>query len=240
LQGSCGRASLYGVEELGKQLVFTAPFSGNQRCNSAVGVEGPMLMKLVYSMTRKYLVSPVMEAARLSGGGHVMAAWEAKMSTFPTSLSVGGEEAVVSKHNPRKATPWGRRDPRYGSLGKRRDRKLTLSVASSPRRTCVCAYKPPTQCGYAGQYTRSSVRFMLAENSLRRRNTRMYHPASNSRRHVCVDHVSNISSAREAYISSGGDASETIIIHQHNTPLQHTRTTATPSASSIATHSPQR
>jgi hypothetical protein len=75
-----------------------------------------MLMRLVYSMTRKYLVSPVLEAARLSGGGHVMAAWEAKMSTFPTSPSVGGDEAVISKH-PRKATPWGWRYPRYGSLG---------------------------------------------------------------------------------------------------------------------------
>ena len=99
-----------------KQLIFSAPFSGKHHCNSAVGMEGPMLTKLVCSMTRKYLVSLVMEAARLSGGGHVMAAWEAKMSTFPTSSSVGGEDAVVSKH-PRKATPWGWRDPRYGSLG---------------------------------------------------------------------------------------------------------------------------
>ena len=44
-----------------------------------------MLLKLRFSMTKKYLVSPVMEAARLSGGGHVMAAWEATMSTYPTS-----------------------------------------------------------------------------------------------------------------------------------------------------------
>lgn len=110
MQGFCCRASLYGVEEFGKQLVSTAPFSGKQRCNSAVGPEGPMLMKFVHSRMGKYLVSPVIEAARLSGEGHVMAAWEAKMSTFPTSSSVGGEEAVeavISKHNPRKATPWG-------------------------------------------------------------------------------------------------------------------------------------
>ena len=172
-KGSALGLSLYGFGELGKRLIFTAPFSGNQHCNSAVGLRGPMLMKLVYKMTRKHLLPPVMETARLSGEGHVMAAWEAKMSTFPTSSSVGGGVGVVSKHNPRKATPWGRKDPRYGSLGKRRDRKLTLSTTSSSRRTCVCAHKPPTQCGYAGEYSRSSVRFMLAENSLRRRNTRM-------------------------------------------------------------------
>lgn len=63
-------------------------------------------MRLVYSMTRKYLVSPVLEAARLSGGGHVMAAWEAKMSTFPTSPSVGGEEAVVFQA-PQESHPMG-------------------------------------------------------------------------------------------------------------------------------------
>lgn len=61
-----------------------------------------MLMKLVYSMTRKYLVSLVMKAARLSGGGHVMDAWEAKMSTFPTSPSVGGEEALSFPSTPEK------------------------------------------------------------------------------------------------------------------------------------------
>lgn len=42
---------------VGKQLIFAAPFSGNQCCNNAVGAIGPMLMKLVYGMTRKYLVS---------------------------------------------------------------------------------------------------------------------------------------------------------------------------------------
>jgi len=61
-----------------------------------------VLMKLVYSMTRKYLVSLVMEAARLSGGGHVMAAWEAKMSTFPTSPSVGGKESSRFPSTPEK------------------------------------------------------------------------------------------------------------------------------------------
>lgn len=94
-----------------------------------------MLVKLVFSMTGKYLVSPVMEAARLSGGGHVMTAWEATMSTYPTSPFGRWRKARCS-HHPRKATPWG------GSLGKRpfgRDRSLTLSAASSSRRRCVCA-----------------------------------------------------------------------------------------------------
>lgn len=224
--------------------MFTAPFSGNQRCNSAINIEGPMLLKHVFSMTRKYLVSPTTKTARLSGGGHVMAAWEATMSTYPTSPFGRWRRSRAFSSTPEK--------PPHGvgvwSLGKKRDRALTLSacVFVSPK-MCLCfrpamaqAHKPPTQCGYAGEYTRSSVRFMLAENSLRRRNTRMYRAASNSREHVVVDYVSNIYFARKAYISSGGDASTTTIIHQHNTPLQHTRTTATSPASFIATHSPQR
>ena len=95
------------------------------------------------------------------------------MSTYPTSASVGGEKAAISK-NPRKATPWGRRmersevwksglevssqsrfKPRAGLSvarrtvrtlkpdGERRDRTLTLSVASSSRPNCVCASAQP-------------------------------------------------------------------------------------------------
>lgn len=59
------------------------------------------------------------------------------MSTFPTSPSVGGEKAVplvISKH-PRKATPWGgetmERSEVWESALERRDRTLTLSLASS-------------------------------------------------------------------------------------------------------------
>ena len=129
---------------LEKQLIFSAPFSGKHHCNSAVGMEGPMLTKLVCSMTRKYLVSLVMEAARLSGGGHVMAAWEAKMSTFPTSLSVGGEEALKSPSTPGKPPHGGGKIRGDGSLGWRRDGTLTFSTASSSRRKCVCASAQPT------------------------------------------------------------------------------------------------
>lgn len=94
-----------------------------------------MLLKLVFSMTRKYLVSPVMKAARLSGGGHVMAAWEATMSTYPTSPFGRWRRSRAFSSTPEK--------PPHGvgvwSLGKRRDRALTLSAASSSRRRCVCA-----------------------------------------------------------------------------------------------------
>ena len=100
-------------------------------------------MKLVYSMTRKYLVS-LMEAARLSGGGHVMAAWEAKMSTFPTSPSVGGEESSQFPSTPGKPPHGGGKIRGDGSLGERRDGPLTFSTASSSRRKCVCASAQPT------------------------------------------------------------------------------------------------
>lgn len=129
---------------MGKQLIFSAPFSGKHHCNSAVGMEGPMLTKLVYSMTRKYLVSLVMEAARLSGGRHVMAAWEAEVSTFPTSPSVGGEEALKSPSTPGKPPHGGGKIRGDGSLGWRRDGTLTFSTTSSSRRKCVCASAQPT------------------------------------------------------------------------------------------------
>ena len=98
-------------------------------------------MKLVYSDDEKYTMSPVLEMARLSGGGHVMDAWEDKAPTFPGSSSVGGGSSGVcsnSKH-PRQATPWGRRG---SSLGWWRDGTLTLSAAPrapTANRTHVCA-----------------------------------------------------------------------------------------------------
>lgn len=101
-------------------------------------MRGRMLVKLVYSMTRKYLVSLVMEAARLSGGGHVMTAWKAEMSTFPTSRSVGGEEAVDFPSTPEKP-PHGGGKIRGVGVWARRVRTLTLSLESSSRQRCVCA-----------------------------------------------------------------------------------------------------
>ena len=110
-------------------------------------------MKLVYSMTRKYLVSPMMEAARLSEGGHVMTAWEAKMSTFPTSPSVGGEEAVTFPRTPGKPPHGGGKIRGVGVWAEARWHiDFLYSIFVSPNmRLCFCpAHKPPTQCGYAG------------------------------------------------------------------------------------------
>jgi len=111
-----------------------------------------------------------------------MDAWEGKTPTFPTSSSVGGGEVDMFAAVP--STPG--KPPHGGGDGKR-SRVLGwhfyfLTVCATPtgepnmrlcsRPAMVHAHKPPTQCGYTGEYTRPNLRVMLAENSLRRRNTR--------------------------------------------------------------------
>lgn len=66
---------------------------------------------------------------------------------------------------------------------------VLLKLCLCPRPAMVQAHKPPTQCGYAGEYTRSSVRIMLAENSLRRRNTRNV-SSSTCLCRPCLEHLS--------------------------------------------------
>ena len=169
-----------------------------------------------------------------------MAAWEAKMSTFPTSPSAGGEESSAFPSTPGKPPHGGGKIRGDGSLGEMRDDTLlTFSTASSSRRKCVCASAQPTShrpnVATLGNTQGQACALCWRKTHCAGGTLEMY-----PRRHVCVGHVSNIYlSSGKVYISSGGDASETNTIHQHNTPLQHTRTTATPSASPIATHSPQ-
>jgi len=99
-----------------ERLVFAEPLSGNQNCNSADGVKGPMWMKLVYSMTRSIWLSPMSEVARLSGGGHVMNAWEAKCP-HSRPHGVGRWREGSRPQALQEVTPWGRQDPRCGSAG---------------------------------------------------------------------------------------------------------------------------
>jgi hypothetical protein len=150
------------------------------------------------------------------------------------------------KH-PRKTTPWG--GDRVW-VGWSHDDTLTLFAAPTTSRTCVCAlaqrWPMPASLRPKVATLCNKVRTQGQTCALCRRKTFCVGgtlDALDSRQlsgHVCVRYASNIALARVAYISHGGDASESTAIHQHNTPLQHTRTTATHTASSIATHSPQR
>jgi hypothetical protein len=107
-----------------------------------------------------------------------MDAWEDKAPTFPTSSSVGGGEVVMFAAVPStpESHPMGEEMEEESSLGWHFDflcntnSEPTMRLCSRP--AMVQARKPPAQCGYTGEYTRPDLRVMLAENSLRRRNTR--------------------------------------------------------------------
>ena len=194
-------------------------------------------------------MSPVLEMARLSGGGHVMDAWEDKAPTFPGSSSVGGGEqwCLQQFQAPQTSHPMGEEGIESGLVARWHfDFVCSTESTNSESNTRLCfrpamaqARKPPTQCGYAGEYTKSNLRFMLAENSLRRRSTRSSALPS-TLVNMSVFAMPRTSPLREGHIYSAVE-----------TQLQPSSSTSTTilfsipgqqlsSASSIAIHSPQR
>ena len=149
--------------------------------------------------------------------------------------SVGGESAVrfaAERKHPRKATPWGFFPtllsviPEAIESGRWRDG--TIDFVGSTEGASVL---PPSR-GPSLQATDSELpkwlrwgihkvkRALYAGGKLTASAEHSLHGAdTNSRRHVCLRHASNISLAREAYISSGGDVSEnTSPPAQHSSP----------------------
>jgi hypothetical protein len=146
--------------------------------------------------------------------------------SFCRQVETKGQSCSKSSRTPEKpkATLWGENE---GIWARGKDRTLTflkptarsnvVTLRSTQGQTCA-VYWRKTHC--AGG-TLDGLAF------------------TNFHEHVYIRDASNIPSGRETYISNVGDTSRAAVIHPHNTPLQLTRITTTPSASSIATHSLQ-
>lgn len=180
-----------------------------------------------------------------------MDAWEDDVPTFPAPMAGrwrASSQVCSREEAPQKSHPMGEE-----AIGPGRWRDGTFDFVCSTnsrvkRRLCfrpaeAQARKPPTvrpQCGYAGEHTRSSVRFMLAENPLPRRITRCT-ALPPTLVDMSVFAMPRTSPLRGRHIYPVVETSLGLHFHQHNTPLQHNRAPATtPSASSDTTPSLQR